>query len=324
MNSCANAVKSLTSSGHADPRFSQGAPFRVFLQPMKGKVMSETSPHTQGEKAEFGHIYNQADPRAYFQTLRKLDYQAPAHGQRIFARLVQRRREYIGQEDVVVLDLCCSYGINAALLNHHLTFDALYAHYSSPDLAELSTDELVAADRAFYRAHRRLHPVQVVGLDVADHAVAYAQRVGLLWAGSTENLEMGDPSTALAHLLTRVNLITVTGGIGYITERTIDRVLQHPSAEDGCWVAAFVLRWSPYEHIARVLAHYGLSTKQLRGRTFRQRRFVNDTERDFVLGELAKMTIDPTGKETEGWHHSNFYLSCPPEHLHELLVGCRE
>jgi hypothetical protein len=35
------------------------------------------------------------------------------------------------------------------------------------------------------------------------------------------------------------------------------------------------------------------------------------------------MGIDPTGKETEGWYHSNFFFSCPAEHnrpsLRELL-----
>jgi hypothetical protein len=212
------------------------------------------------------------------------------------------------------------------LLNHDLTLDALYARYGSPDLAALSTDELAVADRAFYGEHRRCHPVQMVGIDVADQAIAYAQRVGLHCAGSSENLEIEDPSTALADLLTGVNLITVTGGIGYITERTFDRVLKHASAEDGCWVAAFALRWVRYERIAEVLARYGLATEQLSGYTFRQRRFADDTERDYVLDELENMGIDPTGKEAQGWYHSNFYLSCPlatnSPSLPELLSGC--
>ncbi|MGH3427650.1 MAG: hypothetical protein ACRDRI_23730 [Pseudonocardiaceae bacterium] len=288
--------------------------------------MPEASSHIRSGKARFGHVYDQADPRGYFQALRDLEYQAPAHGKRIFARLVQRRREQLDREDVVVLDLCCSYGINAALLNHDLTLDALYARYSSPQLAALSTDELVITDRAFYGEHRRSHPVQVVGIDVADQAVAYAQRSGLHWAGSSENLETEDPSAALAHLLSGVDLITVTGGVGYITERTFDRVLQHASAEDGCWVAAFALRWVPYERIAEVMACYGLVTEQLSGHTFRQRRFADETEQDYVLSELENLGIDPAGKETQGWYHSNFYLSCPAEYhrpaLRELLSGC--
>ncbi|MGH3826017.1 MAG: class I SAM-dependent methyltransferase [Pseudonocardiaceae bacterium] len=227
-----------------------------------------------------------------------------------------------------MLDLCCSYGINAALLNHDLSFDALCARYASPQLATLSTDELVAADRAFYREHRSSHPVQVVGIDVADQAAAYAQRSGLHWASSSENLEIKDPSAALAELLTGVDLITVTGGVGYITERTFDRVLQNTSTEDGCWIAVFALRWIRYERIAEVMARYGLTTEQLSGHTFRQRRFADETERDYVLSELESLGIDPAGKETLGWYHSNFYLSRPVEDHHpslrELLSGCMD
>jgi hypothetical protein len=287
--------------------------------------MSQISAHVRGGKAQFAHVYNQADPRGYFQALRNLEYQAPAHGQRVFAGLVQRWREHFNQDEVVMLDLCCSYGINAALLNHDLTLDALYARYCSTELATLSSDELVAADRVFYRDHRRSHSVRVMGIDVAERAVAYAERSGLQWAGSSENLELADPSAALARLLTGVNLITVTGGVGYITERTFDRVLKHAS-KNGCWVAVFALRWVRYQHIADVLTRYGLVTEQLSGHTFRQRRFADETERNYVLGELESIGIDPAGKETEGWYHSNLYLSRPAEQnlpsLRELLCGC--
>ena len=93
-----------------------------------------------------------------------------------------------------MLDLCCSYGINAALLNHDLTLDALYARYGSPELAALSTDEVAVADCAFYSEHRRSHPVQIVGTDVADQAIAYAQRVGLHCAGSSETWKWKTPA----------------------------------------------------------------------------------------------------------------------------------
>lgn len=287
--------------------------------------MAQVSQHVRGGKAQFGHVYNQADPREYFQTLRTLQYQAPAHGQQVFTGLVQRWQEHFDGDNVVVLDLCCSYGINAALLNHDLTLDMLYDRYCSAELAALSSDELVVADRAFYRDHRRYHPVQVVGIDVATQAVAYAKRSGLHWAGSSENLELADPSAALTHHLASVDLITVTGGVGYITERTFDRVLRHARAGHGCWVAVFALRWIPYSRIAEVLARYGLVTEQLSEHTFRQRRFADATEQDYVLRELESMGIDPTGKETEGWYHSNFYLSRPAKHNrpspHELLSG---
>lgn len=42
---------------------------------------------------------------------------------------------------------------------------------------------------------------------------------------------------------------------------------------------------------------------------FAQRRFADDAERGYVLERLAEMGVDTAGKEEEGWHHTDFYLS---------------
>lgn len=122
-----------------------------------------------------------------------------------------------------------------------------------------------------------------------------------------------------------MNLITVTGAAGYITERTFARA---PAYQHGTRLLGrgFALRWIPYGRIAGVLARYGLVTDQLSRRTFHQRRFADETERDYVLSELGRMGISSVGREAEGRYHANLYLSHPAEHDHpplqELLAGC--
>src|SRR5512139_1278083 len=103
----------------------------------------------------FDEIYHQPDPRAFYHRLGRLDYQIPHHAQPVLRRLVAAQP----RQPVTVLDLCCSYGINAALLNHHLTLDDLYAHYTSPRLAQLTTSELIKHDQELYAAHRRADAV---------------------------------------------------------------------------------------------------------------------------------------------------------------------
>ena len=280
--------------------------------------------HTKGGKARFDHIYNQPDPRPYFQTLEPFGYRIPAHGQAMFKLLVGSLLEETGEDDLSVLDLCCSYGVNAALLNHDLTLGSLYERYRSPELAGLSSQELAASDAEFYRKRRQRSPVRVLGLDTADRAVNYAAAAGLLAEGSAENLELADPSADLSRKLAGVGLITVTGGIGYISERTFDRVLA--AAGGTPWVASFVLRWVSYEPFAAVLREHGLVTEKLTARTFTQRDFADDSERAYVLEELARMGIDPAGKEAEGQYHADFYLSRPVAHqraapLEEIAAG---
>lgn len=69
----------------------------------------------------FDHVYDQPGPRGYFQALGPFGYQTPHHAQRVFRRLVSTLAPSNAGQRVTVLTICCSYGINAALLNHNLT-----------------------------------------------------------------------------------------------------------------------------------------------------------------------------------------------------------
>lgn len=276
--------------------------------------------HQKAGKANFDLIYDLEDPREYFSTLGQLDYRIPQHGQRVFSELIEARRDASRDGNGVphsrVVDVCCSYGINAALLKYETTLEEMYARYGSGELADLSSEELAEVDAAFYGARRREASPEVVGLDVAQNAVAYGLRSGVLDAGFAENLEEDEPTEALGRAVAGAGLLTVTGGIGYVTERTFEQLLERMiEGSEGRmpWVAAFALRWVSYDRISEILSDYGLVTEKLAGRTFTQRRFTDDAEREYVLEELMKMGVDTTGKEDTGWYHANFYLSRPAE-----------
>lgn len=276
--------------------------------------------HEKNGKASFGHIYDRRDPREYFRTLGSMDYRIPDHGQKLFGALVERRR-VAGEDPVNVVDLCCSYGINAALLKHDVTLDDLYERYCSEEVGALSGDELTEDDAAYYAGRVREAAPRVVGLDVAENAVSYALKAGLLDAGATEDLERDRPSVALRRAVSDADLLTVSGGIGYISERTFDALLGCVDGGSPPWVAALALRWVSYEEISGVLDGYGLVTEKLEGRTFEQRRFVDAAEGEYVCRELRNMGIDTRGKEEDGGYHAEFYLSRPAEQVSESSVG---
>lgn len=272
--------------------------------------------HDHTGKRVFDDIYDADDPRRYWRALGPLDYRIPHHAQALFSQLVAARRGlHGGSGEVAVTDLCCSYGTTAALLKHRCTLDDLCARYRSEELDALTSDELAARDARFYAERRHPSAPRVVGIDTAASAVSYALAAGLLDAGASENLEEADASPALRRLLAGTDLVTVTGGVGYIGPRTFDRVLSHAGGDRSPWLAAFVLRWIDYEPLAEVLSHHGLVTERLAARTFPQRRFSDEDERDSVLATLAGMGIDPSGKEADGEHHTYFYLSRPKSHV---------
>jgi hypothetical protein len=273
--------------------------------------------HQKSGKASFEHVYDREDPREYFRTLGVMDYRIPPHhGQRLFSTLVEGQRDGAGNgrrsgEPFTVVDLCCSYGINGALLKYDVTLDDLYERYGSQELDVLSPEELAVADREFYGERRSEDALRVVGLDLAENAVSYGLRAGLLDDGVIENLEEREPTDRLREAVSGMDLLTVTGGIGYISERTFDQLLGCLPGDRVLWVATFALRWVSYDAIAGVLSRYGLATERLESHTFDQRRFRDVAEQEYVCGELESMGIDPEGKESEGSYHAHFHLSRP-------------
>lgn len=270
--------------------------------------------HQKDGKASFTHVYDEPDPRPYFRTLGPLEYRTPGHAQPIFRRLLDAQRE--AGRGGAVLDLCCSYGLNAALLNHDVTLDVLYARYTRSELEELGGDELAAADRRFYAERRRDDTVPVGGCDVAGNAVRYAERAGLVDVGFVEDLESDPPSGRLSDFVAEVDLVTITGGVGYVGDRTLERILDARRGRPP-WIAAFALRVVDYDPIAGSLTEHGLVTETL-DRPFRQRRFAGPDERDYVLRELEESGVGIAG-EDEGYYLAELHVSRPVDEAGSAL-----
>jgi SAM-dependent methyltransferase len=257
------------------------------------------------QKADFSDIYIQPDPRAYYRTLGALDYEIPEHGREVFDLVLDELRET--RPSPMVLDLCCSYGINAAVLNHGLTFGEIESHYTEAE--GLPRDELIERDRAWYGARRLPDAVDVVGVDVSQPAIDYAVEAGLLVDGVVADLERDALTAEDGARIAGVDLVTVTGGVGYVNDRTFDQILG--AADETPWVAALSLRWINFEPIAETLDAHGLVTERLDGYVVPQRRFVDAAEERFVIDQLVSQGIEPTDVERNGHHGAQLYLARP-------------
>jgi len=261
-------------------------------------------------KANLDHIYNQSDPRAYFRELKKFDYVIPEVAKPIFKKLIealQQRRE----NTIQVLDLGCSYGINAALLKHDLSMDELYDHWGQKTFSNATSDAVIARDQSYFADLKATEDIGVVGFDVAKNATSYGEEVGLLDDSFTVNLETELLSTSAKEELALVDLVTSTGCVGYVTEKSFDRMLPAMGSGQMPWFANFVCRMFPFDAIEECLDGWGYVTEKLQNRTFLQRRFASVHEQEQVIGQLRDQGVDPTGLEGEGDLLAEFYLSRP-------------
>lgn len=270
-------------------------------------------------KADFAAIYGAPDPREYYRVLSGLDYIIPDLARPVFRALDDALARKRGRAAKIV-DLGCSYGVNAALLRLPLDLQRLAKRYSTPELQTISTEELVRLDRHYFLGWPARSQATVIGIDVSAPAVRYARDVGLIDHAIVADLERDALAIEDEALLVDADLVISTGCVGYVTARSFERLLEAATAEKA-WIASFVLRMFDYDGIAAALDRFGLVTEKLEGVTFVQRRFNSETELSATLEALARRGIDPAGKESEGLLHAELYVSRPPEDVIETPLG---
>ena len=269
--------------------------------------MEHLSYDTAG-KINLNNIYNNSDPTAYFSTLSRLGYRIPQDAKPRFQQLIEARRNITETEASKVVDLGCSYGVNSALLKHGFSMDELYHIYET---AEADDPEfLLRQDR-----HRYAEPsdtaLEMVGVDPADRAVSYAVDAGILDAGVATNLEKREPTAQDVAAIENADLIISTGCIGYVTEISLERLLQ-ASLDSRPWMAHFVLRMFNFGAAEEMLSQHGYVTEKLQC-LFPQRRFASTEEQQHVLDNLSRLGIDATGAEETGWYLAELHVARPEE-----------
>jgi len=264
-------------------------------------------------KANFEWTYNQLDPRSYFQALGALDYDIPARAAPIFLKTFSAYAAARRRGALTVLDLGCSYGINAAVLKYGCTMEELREHYRRFDGDNAASHQVLMADQTKFSDGRPKRDIAIVGIDRAQFAAAYGFWAGLLDDAIPENLEVGGPSPRAADTIARCDLVISTGVVGYVTERTFWQIAACQPPDELPWIASFVLRMFDYAPVAEVLGHFGYLTEKLERRYFCQRRFADEAEQHHVERLLARRHLSTAGLESNGHYLAEFFLSRPAE-----------
>ncbi len=266
-------------------------------------------------KADMSGIYNRTDPVPYFETLGTLGYCIPQEAKGTVRALINALRKIRRRPETSLLDIGCSYGVNAALLKYDMTFEDLREHYTS--MADIPRDGMLREDAQFF-SDPYDPELEVIGMDTAHRALRYAIDAGLVDGGTTVNLEEDDCELTPAHrkLLSRADLILSTGCFGYVTNRTLDRLLacgqdNHP------WMCHTVLRMFDFTDAAEALAAQGYVTEKL-DRLMPQRRFVDENERKQVLANLEELGVDSADLEAEGWYYAQLFVSRPVQDARDM------
>jgi carnitine O-acetyltransferase len=257
-------------------------------------------------KIDLSTIYNHRDPTPYFSMLSELGYCIPEEAKPAFRQIIDGRRDATGTMATRIVDVGCSYGVNAALLKFDLSMDDLNAHYGQ--MSGLTREEILTRDVDFFGSPVD-ESIEIVGVDPATRALGYALEAGILDAGVATDLEARDPSVLDKAVLSGADLIISTGCYGYVGSRTFETILDQ-CADNRPWMAHTVLRMFDFAPAAEALEARGYATEKVPG-LIPQRRFATEEEQANALLNLERLGVDPDGREAEGWYFAEMYVCRP-------------
>jgi len=270
--------------------------------------LSETLARINRNKAIFDDIYTMDDPRSYFSVLGSLDYMIPDVAEPIIRQLLEARARYYGNENTI-LDIGCSYGINAAIHRFPVNFAGLRQRYARREMMEFDAQAMIRLDRNFYSSWPEIGLGRFIGVDISEPAIRYANAVGLHVSGIAADLETVPLSDEEAAIVAPANVFLSTGAIGYVTDRTYRTLLDAVATPP--WIISFVLRMFPYDNFIDAFAERGMVTEKLAGSTFVQRRFRDEKEFELSLDSLRSRGIDTSGFEADGLFQAELFVSRP-------------
>ncbi len=207
-----------------------------------------------------------------------------------------------------MVDVCSSYAVNAALMNHAITLSGLYAHYCF-DRRHTGAEQSTEEDGRFFSAVRRHDAVPVVGIDVSAAAINYGVDAGLLVDGITSDLERDRPDAHASLWLRRSTLISASNRVGYIGSRTFITLVG--AAARPPVIAGFVLRWRDVRPIVQSLSVAGYEFRADYQSVYPQRRFASVIDQRAAVAGLKRLGLAETAVELNGYHGAVPFVAFP-------------
>ena len=279
-------------------------------------------------KATFDDVYHAATPHAYFGEMDRHQYEIGEEAKPYFLAAIEHlQAANQGKLPPRMLDLGCSYGVGSALVKHDCSYRELSAFFH--DQTPPDYDGCVAAARPWLQA-RDTHPyLECVGLDCSSEALRFAEDAGLLCSSIARNFENGEkPSASEQSIMRSCNLLTSTGAIGYVGEKTLSFILEqlgkaYPE-NAGPFVVVTILRMFDPRPIQNCFESFRYRFQQLPGVRLRQRHFADDDEQSQTIDVIRKRGLDPDGLETEGTLYADLYIGASPSDFDDLFTKLSE
>ena len=270
-------------------------------------------------KADFDSVYLAKTPHSYIATMAENGYEIGERARPFCCAAVSLLQEKNGDAwPTQLLDIGCSYGIGSAFVKYNCTFDELVAFFSSR--APTDYTAVCEATRQWINVTAPEYEVRCVGLDSSEPAIRFAVDAGLLDGGLARDFENNsEPDKDDKDWFCGCNMLMSTGAIGYITERTLDVVLndlgKSHSGSFGPIAVMTILRMFDSEPIRKCFEKHGFSFRRIPDVRLPQRNFASEEERIKVSKVLHDRKINTLEWEDVGKIYADLYVAASPDEI---------
>ncbi len=279
-------------------------------------------------KANFDDVYQSPTPHSYFETMDQLEYAIGQEARPFFLSTIALMREQLGnQAPVRMLDLGCSYGVGSALVKYGFSFREIADFYSNNPNSNYG--QCVKHTQEWLAENKSEVPVSCIGADSSAEAIRFGAESGLLDGGIALDLE-DDQRLAPSEcaLMQECNLLTSTGAIGYVGERTLGAILQqlgkHQPGSHGPYIVVTILRMFSSSLVTKTFADHGYKFVQVPEVHLRQRRFFDEQEQAKVIKQVNDHGLETDTLEADGYQYADLFVGAPESELPALLLAMSE
>jgi hypothetical protein len=281
------------------------------------------------KKANFDDIYTSPTPHAYINTMAEHGYeigeQARPYCIAAAELLLEKNRD---SRPIHMLDVGCSYGMGSAFVKYGCSFDEMVGFFSTraPENPEAACD----ATRNWLEVTPEPFDICTVGLDSSRPAIRFAKKAGMLDYGIVRDFEnsMDRLTVEEASWLRRCDLLMCTGAIGYITDRTMIKVLDNfgndSLNEHGPIAVLTSLRMFDTTPIANAFERSGFKFEKVPGIMLPQRNFTNENEEREILKILHQKGVDTSEWEDSGKLFAELFIATKSEYFQELYEKIKD
>ncbi len=276
-------------------------------------------------KATFDDVYHAATPHAYFNEMDRHQYEIGEQAKPYFLAAIKHlQAANQGKLPPRLLDLGCSYGVGSALVKYNCTYPELseFFHEEAP----LNHQTCAASTRDWLQP-RDAHPdLECIGLDCSEEALSFAEDAGLLCSTIARNFEESEePDSTERSIMRNCNLLTSTGAIGYVGEKTLSVILKQLGKaypENAApFVVVTILRMFDPRPVQNCFESFRYRFEKVPGVCLRQRHFADEQEQEQTIDLIRRRGLDPAGLESEGTLYADLYVGSAPSDFLALFAA---